>query len=346
MQRIVYPFMALVAVVAAGCGGGEAAPEPAAETRDLRPGVTVRVVQPTPFTHRFAVQGNVETDGNALVTAEFSGLVEDILVEEGAEVREGQALIRLNTDLLDRSEEELQTQLNLATDLFERQSRLWSEGIGSEVEFLQLKASKEALEKSLSTLTEQRDMAVVRAPFSGVLDRIFTKRGELAAPGVPMVRIIDLDGMYVRAMVSDHYAGSLSTGMPATVEVEGVGEVGTAIGRVGSFINPANRTIEITLPLPDGSAFLPNMFANVWLQDLALDSAVVLPSALVQQDVTGQDYVFVVGSEGTAEKRVVELGVGSGNEVLVERGLAWNEQVVEKGASRIVAGEQVRIIEQ
>jgi membrane fusion protein (multidrug efflux system) len=77
-----------------------------------------------------------------------------------------------------------------------------------------------------------------------------------------------------------------------------------------------------------------------------LDSAVVLPSALVQQDVTGQDYVFVVGSEGTAEKRVVELGVGSGNEVLVERGLAWNEQVVEKGASRIVAGEQVRIIEQ
>ena len=343
MQRIVIPFLA--ALVAAGCGGGEAAPEQAAETRDLRASVTVRKLMPQPFEHRFAVQGNVETDRNALVTAEFSGLVEDILVEEGSRVREGQALIRLNTDMIDRSESELQTQLNLATDLFDRQQRLWNEGIGSEVEFLQLKAQKEALEKSLATLSEQRDMAVVRAPFSGILDRVFTKRGELAAPGVPMARVIDLDGMYVRAMVSDHYAGALHTGMPAMVAVEGVEEVATSIGRVGSFINPANRTIEITIPLPDGSAFLPNMFANVWLQDLALDSAVVLPSSLVQQDVSGRDFVFVVDGAGTAEKRVIELGVSSGDEVLVERGLAWNEQVVEKGASRIVAGESVRILE-
>ena len=208
-----------------------------------------------------------------------------------------------------------------------------------------MKAQKEGLEKGLATLAEQRDMAVVRAPFAGVLDRVFMKQGELAAPGVPVARVVDLSNMYVRAMVSDHYAGRIHNGLPAEVVVEGVEAVATTIGRVGSFINPANRTIEITLPLPATSRLLPNMFANVWLQDLALDSAVVLPNALVQQDVEGRDFIYVV-EDGIARKRVVELGMASGDEVLVTSGLAWNDHVVEKGASRIVEGESVRILEQ
>ena len=346
MKRFVIPFSVAILAVATGCGGEATVDaESTPEARDLRASVTVMPVTPKPFVHQFAVQGNVETDRNATVTAEFSGLVEEILVREGDRVREGQALLRLNTDLVDRTEQELLTQLDLATNLFDRQTALWEEGIGTEVDYLQLKAQKEGLEKSLETLAEQRDMSVVRAPFSGILDRVFVKQGELAAPGVPVARIVDLSNMYVRAMVSDHYAGRIGEGLPAEVVVAGVDTVATRIGRVGSFINPANRTIEITLPLPSATRFLPNMFANVWLQDLALDSAMVLPNALVQQDVEGRDFVYVV-AEGMATKRVVELGMGSDDEVLVQSGLAWNDQVVEKGASRIVDGERVRILEQ
>ena len=81
--------------------------------------------------------------------------------------------------------------------------------------------------------------------------------------------------------------------MPAMVIVSGVDTIETTVGRVGQFINPANRTLEITLPLPEGTAFLPNMFASVWLEDVNLDSALVLPSSLIQQDINGDDFVFV-----------------------------------------------------
>lgn len=345
MQRFVIPFSLVALSVGAGCGGGATVEaENAPESRDARAAVTVLTVRPEAFEHRFAVQGNVETDRNAAVTPEFSGLVEEILVVEGQRVQAGQALLRLNTDLVDRSEQELRTQLELSTDLFARQERLWAAGIGSEVEYLQLKAAKEGLEKGLATFAEQREMAVVRSPFDGTVDRVFTKRGEMAGPGMPVARVVDLSEMYVRAMVSDHYAGRIGKGLPAEVVVAGVDTVVTEIGRVGSFINPANRTIEITLPLPGKTRFLPNMFANVWLQDFAADSAVVLPSALVQQDVEGRNFVYLV-QDGVVRKRVVELGMGSGDEVMVERGLAWNDQVVEKGASRIVDGESVRILE-
>ena len=343
MQRIVIPFLAACLLVASGCGGESPDSTASIEERDNRSTVSVLTMEPTEFIHQFAVQGNVETDRNATLTAEFSGIIDELLVREGQRVNAGQALMRINTDMLDATQAELETQLALATELFERQARLWSQGIGSEVDYLQLKASKDALEKSLSTLSEQRDMATVRAPFSGIFDRAFTKQGELAAPGIPLARVVDLDGMYIRAMVSDHYAGRIEAGMPARVEVTGMEVVETEIARVGSYINPSNRTIEITLGLPGKSGFLPNMFANVWLQDLALDSALVLPNALVQQDVSGNNFVYIIQGE-TASKRIVELGMSSENQVLITAGLNFGDRVVEKGASRIVDGEAVRTL--
>jgi len=107
--------------------------------------------------------------------------------------------------------------------------------------------------------------------------------------------------------------------------------------------------LEITLPLPEGTAFLPNMFASVWLEDVNLDSALVLPSSLIQQDINGDDFVFVAAGEGTertVEKRVLEMGMGSGDVMLVERGLSFGQDVISKGATRVVAGQAVSIIQE
>ena len=313
-------------------------------------GMTVGVfdVQPEAFSHRFSIQGNVETDMNSILTTEFAGLIEEVMVSEGAQVREGDVLIRINTDVLNRSMAELQSQLDLATELFNRQERLWKQNIGSELDFMQAQNQKITLENSMKTLLEQMDMAMIRAPFDGILDRCLAKTGEMAMPGSPLARVIDLRNMYVRASVSDHYAGRVSKGMPAEVIVSGVDTLATEIGRVGQFINPANRTLELTLPLPRGSALLPNMYASVWLQDVALDSAVVLPSALIQQDIEGQDYVFVAVSQQDgsvrAEKRSLNVGMGSGDSMLIQGGLVFGDRVVSKGATRIVSGQIIRII--
>ena len=132
------------------------------------------------------------------------------------------------------------------------------------------------------------------------------------------------------------------------VIVTGVDTIETSVGRVGQFINPANRTLEITLSLPEGTSFLPNMFASVWLEDISVDSALVLPSSLVQQDINGDDFVFVAvgeGAERTVEKRLLEIGMSSGDVMMVEGGLSFGQDVISKGASRVVTGQAVSIIE-
>jgi RND family efflux transporter MFP subunit len=309
--------------------------------------VGVTRITPQAFTHRFSVQGNVETDRNALLTTEFGGAIEEVLVREGQQVTEGAPLVRVNTDVMERSMSELQTQLELAQAVFDRQDRLWEQKIGSEIEFLQAKAQLEALKRSQQTLEEQMEMALMRAPFAGVVDRCLAKTGEFAIPGAPLLRIVDLKDLYVRASVSDHYAGKVTQGMPAEVIVSGVDSIRTKVGRVGQFINPSNRTLEISLPLPQGSKFLPNMYASVWLQDLGLDSAMVLPSALVQQDINGDEFVFVAEGQSdvrTIRKKIIASGMGSGDNLLITSGLAFGDDVVSRGANRIVEGQEVNLI--
>lgn len=252
------PLMAAVALMWTGCGDAEAPAETSAEpatTKTVQVGVMP--LTPQPFTHRFSVQGNVETDRNALLTSEFGGRIEDVYVREGAQVATGDPLVKVDTDVIERSMAELKTQLELAEVVFERQQRLWDQEIGSEIEYLQAKAQLESLQRSMETLTEQKDMAVMRAPFAGVVDRCLAKTGEFAVPGAPLVRIVNLSDMKVRAMVSDHYAGQINKGMPATVIVSGVDTIETTVGRVGQFINPANRTLEITYRFPKAPRSCP-----------------------------------------------------------------------------------------
>jgi RND family efflux transporter MFP subunit len=269
------------------------------------------------------------------------------VVREGERVSKGAPLMYISTDVLKRSEAELQVQLDLATDMLRRQEKLWQSKIGSEVDLVTARSRKEGLERSMATLREQLAQAVVRAPFSGVVDRIFIKQGELAAPGVPLGRIVNLGGLFVRASVSDQAAPLVKAGTPARIVVAGMDTVSTKVGRVGQFINPANRSVDITLPLPSGTSLLPNMFVSVLVTDFSVASAVTVPASLVQQDVEGADFVWVLEGEGetaVVQKRYVELGLSSGDRMLVERGLAVGERVVEKGAGRVVEGQTVRIL--
>ena len=74
---------------------------------------------------------------------------------------------------------------------------------------------------------------------------------------MPVVRVVDLSDLYIRASVSDHYAGSVSAGQPVRVEARGLEPTDSQVRRVGQFIEAANRTIELTVDLPAGTRACP-----------------------------------------------------------------------------------------
>ena len=340
-------FLAVPALLLAACGAPDSAPTgdaPVEETptSDARK-VTTLTVDTAPFDHYFTVQGNVETDRMAQVFPMTQGTVERLRVTEGETVRKGQVLIELDNDVVASNQDELETRLGLARDVLARQERLWAQDIGTEVQLLEARANVEALEESIDAFNEQVDLGSVTAPFSGTVDRIFTKEGELASPARPVARVLDLEEMYVRAKVSDHYVGAVTEGQRVDIVVPGVDTIASSVGRVGRYIEPANRTFEIVVPITGDQGLLPNQFVSLRINDLHVDTAITLPSSLILQDRAGKDFVYRI-ENGQAKRQPVTIGTAYQDRVLILGGLTPGTTIIDRGAGQVVEGEAVQVI--
>lgn len=311
--------------------------------------VTTTPVLQKDFEHFVEVRGEVESDKNVTISAETVGRVINIPVEEGAQVQKGQVLVNINADILRNNMEELRTQYELASTVFERQKNLWEQNIGTEVQFLEAKNRKEALERQLSTLQTQLSQSVVRAPFSGTVEEIMVRQGEMASGGAPLVRLVSLQDMYVKANVSEQYIGRFKKGDEVEITFPSLNRtIQSTLVSVGQVINQSNRTFTIEARLPDDNDLLkPNLLAVVKVKDFERNDAIVIPTNLIQRDGKGP-YVYVVGgNEQTpqAKKKHIETGVTYENQTLVESGLKADDVLVEQGFREVVDGMNLRITE-
>lgn len=317
----------------------------AADTTARLPLVTLNTVEVKPFSHFVEIQGAVETGGNALLYPEAPGTITAILVKEGATVNKGDVIMKIDADVLQSTLTEVETQYELAKDVFEKQERLWKDKIGSEVQYLQAKNNKEALEQKMKTVKQQIGMYVVKSPISGIVDEILPKVGEAAMPGMPVARVINYNETYVKADVSEKYVGMLKEGTLVNVSFPTIGkEYQSTVKRVADFINPTNRSFKIYIDLSNVKTDLkPNLLADISVRDFTLDTAVVLPSSIIQQDRNGNDYVYIIENQNKVKKVIIKPGFSYQNQTVILEGLKGNEQYIDKGSRSVQDGDVVEV---
>lgn len=302
------------------------------------------------FQHFVDIQGTVQSDDFVNVTSEVPGRIMQMNLKEGQNVRKGQLVASLDMEQVDKQIAELNTSLELAQDVFERQKRLWDQDIGSEMQFLQAKNSKERLEKSLETIKFQQTKAKVYAPISGVVEMVNLKSGEVTAPGVPIVQILNTNKVKVVAAVPENYLQAVKKGEEVIINFPALNmEKKARISRIGSTINPANRTFEVEVDLSNGKGlFKPNLLAQMLINDISIKDAVTIPLILLQQDVSGKSFVYIIektedGNESAAKKVFVETGDSYQNDIVVTKGLTGNEILIGEGSRGIADGELIRV---
>jgi RND family efflux transporter MFP subunit len=311
--------------------------------------VTSYVVEPDQFLHYFEVFGTVEADKSINLFPLNSGKVERIHVKAGQKVSQGQLLVSLDTDLMESSLKELETALALAKTVFEKQQKLWiDEQIGSEIQYLQAKNNYDGLVQKLQTLNEQMAMSEVRAPFAGTIDEVFVKVGELTAPQLPSVRLVNTSGVYVKADVPESYSNRVRVGTPANIAFTSMDfQVAGEVLQVGQFIQEGNRTFSINVSLTaEPGTVKPNQMVHVALQDYRNDAALAVPSSLVQQDVAGNDFVFVLENKGLysdVSKVYVETGLSYDGRTEIKSGIEAGAQLVDKGSRSVRSGQRVQV---
>lgn len=302
-----------------------------------------------PFSHYFQVNANVEAVNEATISPETNGQIKQIHVKKGQRVAKGQMIVSLNISVIENGIKEVETSLELAKTLFERQKNLWDQKIGSEVQYLQAKNNYESLQSRLNTLQSQLEMSEIRAPFDGIVDEIYTKEGELALPGLPLMQIINLSTLYVNADISETFLPVIKPNDEVILRFPSFPdfEKQLKIHRLGNVINPENRTFRLQVLIPNSDdRFKPNMVATISFRAFATDSALVIPSILIKQDIQGY-FVFVARKNGAedfyARKTYIERGLDSEGKTMVTAGLQNGDLLITQGHNLVTEGIQVSL---
>ena len=301
------------------------------------------------FNHYIEVQGVVKADKTIGLRAEMGGTITAILIKQGQRVSKGQILATLESSVIDNSVLQLTTQLNLATTTYERQARLWDQKIGSEIQFLQSKAQKEGLENSLNSLKAQAHKMKIIAPFSGIIDQVFAKTGELISPQTPFLRLVNLDNVYIESEITETYLKAITKGTKALVHFNSINKtIEASITQVGNFINPNNRSFKTRIDIKNTNNDLKaNLLANIKINDFNA-SGIVIPSKFIQQDRNGNTFVYVLEAEENSLK-VVKTYVKEGNSYnnfsYISEGLDSKSNLVGKGARLVENGEIVKLVD-
>jgi len=297
------------------------------------------------FNHYFEVNGSVEAINAAYISPEINGQVKEIFVKEGYKVSKGQPLIKLNSSITESSIKEVETALELANTVFEKQTQLWDKNIGSELDYLQAKNNKEALESKLETLHAQAEMAIVRSPINGIVDEIIVKEGELAAPGMQVVQVVNLDGLYVNADVSEAYIIKIKKGDIVNLEFPSLPDLKMEIPvyRTGNIVKSANRTFTVQLKINNVENMIkPNILAKIRINDYTAKQAIIVPSIILKQDMIGT-YLFKV-NDSKAHKTYVETGKSYKGNTMVTKGLIVGDEVIVNGYNQVSDGKLIEIM--
>lgn len=292
--------------------------------------ITTAAARKGDFTHFVEVTGSVLSKKNVSISAETAGRIIEVPVMEGSRISKGQILARIDSETMERNIEELESSLELATTIFQKQERLWNQKIGTEIQFLEAKNRKEGLEKNLASMKTQLDKAYVRAPFTGTVETVLVRMGEGVQPGVPMFEFVGESDLFIQADVSESYVGVLGKNDTVSVVFPSLNKtIESRVSSVGGVINPNNRTFKVEVALPNMKEVKPNMITVLKIKDYQNSESVVVPAHLILSDSKG-DYVFVVENQ-TAQKKYVKRGLTANNETEILEGLTGSETLVDKG---------------
>lgn len=299
------------------------------------------------FNHYIDVQGTVDGDQNIAVSPQMAGIVTAVYVKEGTPVKKGQVLAELDAQVLKQSLEEVNTQLALANSIFQKQSALWEKKIGSEVQYLQAKTTKESLEQRANTIKEQMQMAKVISPISGTVESVPLRVGQMASPGMPTstIRVINMGVAKISADVAETYAARIKNGNDVMVSFPDLGkEIESKLNFTSRFIDPTNRTFKVECRISSKDVELrANMMAYVKIKDYTNEKAFCFPVNYVQSNQDGK-FVYVAkqnGNDWTAERQIIKTGMDYNGTIEVLEGIAAGDKIITSGFQSLNPGEKV-----
>ncbi|MBL7811174.1 MAG: efflux RND transporter periplasmic adaptor subunit [Bacteroidetes bacterium] len=307
--------------------------------------VETETVETADFRSYLTLEGKADAEQSTIATAQVPGTVTQVLAQAGQQVSAGQALAYLDNAALKQSRQQLEQQLSFVNTLYDKQKRLWEQGVGTEVQFLSAKNQKEALEKNLATLDAQIAMYTVKSPISGSVESVDTKVGQAAAPGIPMFKVVNLGNLKVVADVAESYAQKINTGDQVLIEFPDLEKkLEAKVSFASKVIDPLNRTFKVEIRIPAMADVKPNMIARLKITNYQNKAAITVPSNCLQQSDEATYVMVAIDEKGKliARRRVVKTGKSGEDRTEITDGLQKGDLVIVTGYQELNDGQEIQ----
>ena len=313
-----------------------------AKKEDVTKDVEVYTVETSTFKNYIEIQGKVDAEQNVQVNPKAQGVITRVYANIGQHVSKGQVLAQIDDAVLRQNIAQLQTSLDLATNLYNRQKNLWDQKIGTEVQYLNAKSQKEGLEKQMAVLRQQASMYKIKSPISGTIDQMDYKVGQAVQPGAPGIRVVNADDLKAKAQVSEAYAGRISQGDEVLVILpDAADSVKAKISFASKTIDPMSRSFNVEVKLPSRKNFRPNMISVLKIVDYTNPKATTVPIKAIQKSETG-DYLML-DEGGKAKKVAIKVGNIYHGQAEILSGIKAGDKVITVGLNGLNEGDNVKI---
>lgn len=304
------------------------------------------------------------------IRPQVGGIIEKVLFTQGSEVKAGQPLFKINSEILQadvnsnqallaKAQAEvvrLKTQQERYRQLLPSNAISKQEFNNTEAAYQQALAEVAQTKAALARQNLNLRYATVRAPISGQIGKLLVTEGALVSTSDtnPMALVHQLDKVYVdvKQSISEYEQlqdrlndGSLLQRGGAEVSISNSqGKIYPVTGKIlfsDTSVDPntGDVTIRVEVNNPQRK-LLPGMYVRVGLNRASQPNALLVPEQAVQRDISGQAQLLIVKANQTAETRPVSLGQLYKGFYVVNSGIKAGEKVIVEGHDRIQQPEQ------
>ncbi len=371
MKRMIIVFLSMVvlASVFVNCK------RPVSDKNDVSDKVPVKVqaVKLGNVVRSISYNGDIKAEFEVKVFSKIPDRIEKLYVDEGDFVNKGDPIAQIFAATIEQGVRQAEARLasakaqesNLRLE-YDRAKRLSKENAMSkqqfdtiESQYQSTQAQVEQAEAALAGIKSQLQDATVTAPISGIIGQRFYETGDMAAPQLPIVTIVQMDRVKVNFNATESDLGKLKIGQKAQVKVKSYPKqiFKGKVTKISPVLDPLTRMAKVEVLIGNHDKKLkPGMFAGVTVITGILKDVIAIPryptiertslEKIHGQDVVVKNYSVFVVNDGVAHQRDLQVTYVNHVNIAVRSGLQVGDKIVVEGQNNLRDGMQVNVVEE
>ncbi|KPK27670.1 MAG: hypothetical protein AMJ61_04730 [Desulfobacterales bacterium SG8_35_2] len=307
--------------------------------------VVVQEMVPTLLRDRLNLPGMVEPWESLNILAEVRGMVEEVLVEEGDHVNQGDLIARLDTSDYENTKNSIRASYNLAVTNLKRLSGLHDQEIIAQAEYDSKKAEVESLEADLAIAELQLERCYIRSSISGIVNELPAKKGLYLAVGDPVATVLDIDRLKIIVGIPETDVDAVRRIDRFEVIIEALQNKKISGAKHFLAVAPESQAqvyrLELEVSNTSGE-ILPGMFARVEIIKEEFPEALAIPLyAVISRD--NKHFVFLE-EDNVAKLQEIKLGILDGWHIQITGGLAPGQRVIVVGQRSVDTEQRLNVV--